>query len=435
MDKNRKTAFDALLEIQTKKAYSNIAVNRAVTKNIPDDEAFVRNLVYGVLENQIFIDHRLSQLMKQKLKKVNPKALTLLRMGAYQLEFADSVPAYAAINESVNIAKKVCRGLDGFINGVLRSYERRNGDFEMPDKSAEPSRYLAVKYSYNEDIAEMWLNMYGFQKAESMMIAGNQAPPLTIRVNRLKTDAGALREMLEKRGFNVQAARTGSDGYDHVLDGLALNVSGSGLIASDLYKNGYFSVQDISSMLMVSALDPQPGDTLLDLCAAPGGKSMCAAEMMNDKGKVISCDIYEHKVELMEKAAERLGIKCLKAEKNDALEYNSRFEGIADCVIADVPCSGLGVVRRKPEIKLHTSLENIKELAEIQLKILDNAARYVKENGRLVYSTCTVSQYENENVTEMFLKKNNNFSVLKTVQLFPDNDNADGFYFTVMQRF
>ena len=161
MDKNRKTAFDALLEIQTKKAYSNIAVNRAVTKNIPDDEAFVRNLVYGVLENQIFIDHRLSQLMKQKLKKVNPKALTLLRMGAYQLEFADSVPAYAAINESVNIAKKVCRGLDGFVNGVLRSYERRNGDFEMPDKSAEPSRYLAVKYSYNEDIAEMWLNMYG----------------------------------------------------------------------------------------------------------------------------------------------------------------------------------------------------------------------------------------------------------------------------------
>ncbi len=435
MDKNRKAAFDALLEIQTKKAYSNIAVNRAVTKNIPDDEAFVRNLVYGVLENQMFLDHRLSQLMKQKLKKVNPKALTLLRMGAYQLEFADSVPAYAAISESVNIAKKVCRGLDGFVNGVLRSYERRNGDFEMPDMSAEPSRYLSVKYSYNEDIASMWLGMYGFEKTESIMKAGNQTPPLTIRVNRLKTDAETLRTMLEERGFCVEAARTGNDEYDAALDGLALNVTGNGLIASELYRDGYFSVQDISSMLMVSALAPQPGDTLLDLCAAPGGKSMCAAEFMNDTGRVISCDIYEHKVELMKRAAERLGLNCMNAQMNDALAYNEHFDSMADCVIADVPCSGLGVVRRKPEIKLHTSLDNVKELAEIQLKILNNAALYVKEKGRLVYSTCTVSDHENDEILKLFLKKNKNFSVLKTVQLLPDSDNADGFYFTVLQQF
>ena len=435
MDKNRKAAFDALLEIQTKKAYSNIAVNRAVTKNIPDDEAFVRNLVYGVLENQMFLDHRLSQLMKQKLKKVNPKALTLLRMGAYQLEFADSVPAYAAISESVNIAKKACRGLDGFVNGVLRSYERRNGDFEMPGMSAEPSQYLSVKYSYNEDIASMWLGMYGFEKTESIMKAGNQAPPLTIRVNRLKTDAETLRTMLEERGFGVEAARTGNDEYDAALDGLALNVTGNGLIASELYRDGYFSVQDISSMLMVSALAPQPGDTLLDLCAAPGGKSMCAAEFMKDTGRVISCDIYEHKVELMKKAAERLGLNGVRAQMNDALAYNEHFDSMADCVIADVPCSGLGVVRRKPEIKLHTSLDDVRELAEIQLKILDNAARYVKETGRLVYSTCTVSEYENDKVLKLFLKKNKNFSVLKSVQLLPDSDNADGFYFTVLQRF
>ncbi len=435
MDKNRKTAFDALLEIETKKAYSNIAVNRAVTKNIPDDEAFVRNLVYGVLENQMFLDHRLSQLMKQKLKKVNPKALTLLRMGAYQLEFADSVPAYAAISESVNIAKKVCRGLDGFVNGVLRSYERRNGDFEMPDKSAEPARYLSVMYSYNEDIASMWISMYGIEKAESIMKAGNQAPPLTIRVNRLKTDAQTLRNMLETRGFTVKDALTGNDEYDRALDGLALNITGNGLIASDLYRDGYFSVQDISSMLMVSMLAPQKGDKLIDLCAAPGGKSMCAAEMMNDIGSVISCDIYGHKVELMKKAAERLGIKCVNAEINDALIYNERFAGSADCVIADVPCSGLGVVRRKPEIKLHTSIDDVKELADIQLKILDNAALYVKEKGHLVYSTCTVSEYENEQVLKLFLKKNKKFSVLKTVQLLPDIDNADGFYFTVLQRF
>lgn len=435
MDKNRKTAFDALLDVQVKKAYSNIAVNRAVTKNIPDDEAFVRNLVYGVIENQIFLDYRLSQLMKQKLKKVNPKALILLRMGAYQMEFADSVPAYAAISESVNIAQKVCRGLDGFVNGVLRSYERRKGEFDMPDKTAEPSRYLSVKYSYNEDISDMWLNMYGFEKAESIMKAGNQAPPLTIRINRLKTDADELKVMLSKRKFIVENVHTGNDEYDSLLDGLALNVAGRGVIESELYNKGYFSIQDISSMIMLSTLEPQPGDTLIDLCAAPGGKSMCAAEMMGDMGSVISCDIYEHKVELMKKAAERLGIKCMNARINNALEYNERFVSSADCVIADVPCSGLGVVRRKPEIKLHTSIDDIKELAAIQLKILENAALYLKEKGRLVYSTCTVSEYENEQVLKLFLKKNKKFSVLKTVQLLPDSDNADGFYFTVLQRF
>lgn len=435
MDKNRKTAFDALLEIHTKNAYSNIAVNRAVAKNIPDDEAFVRNIVYGVLENQIFLDHRLSQLMKQKLKKVNPKALVLLRMGAYQIEFADSVPAYAAISESVNIAKKVCRGLDGFVNGVLRSYERRNGDFAMPDVSAEPSEYLSVKYSYNKDIADMWLRMYGFEKTEKLMKAGNQAPPLTIRVNRLKTSLDDLKAKLEEKGFRTEKIRTGSEEYDEILSEMALNVYGNGIISSDFYKTGMFSVQDISSMLMVSALDPQAGETIIDLCAAPGGKSLCAAEMTGDRAEIISCDVYEHKIELIKKSAERIGVSSVNACVNDALIVNKRFVGTADRVIVDAPCSGLGVLRRRPEIKLHTTLDNIKELADIQLKILENAVSYLKENGVLVYSTCTISEYENDRVVDMFLKKYKNFSVECKKQLFPDTDSSDGFYFTVLQRF
>lgn len=435
MDKNRKTAFDALLEIHTKNAYSNIAVNRAVAKNIPDDEAFVRNIVYGVLENQIFLDHKLSQLMKQKLKKVNPKALVLLRMGAYQIEFADSVPAYAAISESVNIAKKVCRGLDGFVNGVLRSYERRNGDFAMPDVSAEPSVYLSVKYSYNKDIVDMWLRMYGFEKTEMLMKAGNQAPPLTIRVNRLKTSLDDLKVKLEEKGFHAEKIKTGNAEYDEILSEMALNVYGNGIISSDFYKTGMFSVQDISSMLMVSALGPQAGETIIDLCAAPGGKSLCAAEMTGDRAEIISCDVYEHKIELIKKAAERVGASSVNACVNDALIVNERFVGTADRVIVDAPCSGLGVVRRRPEIKLHTTLENIKDLADIQLKILENAASYLKKNGVLVYSTCTISEYENDRVVDMFLKKYKNFSVVCKKQLFPDTDSSDGFYFTVLQRF
>jgi 16S rRNA (cytosine967-C5)-methyltransferase len=432
MDRNRKTAFDALLEIETKGAYSNIAVNRSIEKNRPDDQAFVRNLVYGVLENQILLDFRLSQLMKQPLKKVNKKALILLRMGAFQIEFADSVPSYAAISESVNIAKKVCRGLDGFINGVLRAYSRKNGEFNMPE---EPAEYLAVKYSYNREIVSMWLDMYGFDMTEALMRSGNAAPPLTIRVNTLKTTSQKLCKRLESEGFTAKKISSGNNEYDRMLEKIALNVSGSGLIESDMYKEGLFSVQDISSMIAISALNPQQGDTILDLCAAPGGKSLFAAELTGDSGQIISCDIHEHKLELMKKAAERLDIKSMKVMKNDALVFRPEFEEIADKVIVDAPCSGLGVVRRKPEIKLHTTLKDIENLAGIQLQILENASRYVRKNGMLIYSTCTVSKYENEHVIKMFFQKNKSFYLIKESQLFPNINNADGFYFTVLQRF
>ena len=435
MDKNRKTAFDALLEVSTKGAYSNIAVNRAVEKNRPEDPAFVRNLVYGVLENQLYLDHRLSQLMRQPLKKVSEKALTLLRMGAYQLEFADSVPDYAAISESVTIAKKVCRGLEGFVNGVLRSYSRKKGDFLMPDPQKEPAEYLSVRYSYHPDIAAMWLSMFGYERTEGLMKAGNETPPLTIRANLLKTEADALQKQLQGLGFEVWPVTAPEGIGEWFPKNTALQVKGSGLMDTELYRTGMFSVQDISSMLAVGALDPKPEDTVLDLCAAPGGKSFCAAERMGDRGRVISCDIHPHKITLMKNAAARLGIACVQPVENDALKLKPEWIEGADRVLVDAPCSGLGVVRRKPEIKLHTSAEDIRELAEIQLQILEHAARYVKRGGRLLYSTCTISKYENEQVTEMFLKKYKDFFVLLSKQLFPDIDNADGFYFTAFQRF
>ena len=435
MEKNRKTAFDALLEIDTKGAYSNIAVNRAIEKNGPEDPAFVRNLVYGVLENQFFLDHRLAQLMKQPLKKVNPKARILLRLGAYQLEFSHSVPDYAAISESVAIAKKVCRGLEGFVNGVLRSYSRKDGGFQMPDPSADPCGYLSVKYSYHPDIAQMWMAMFGFEGTERLMQAGNMAPPLTIRVNSLKTSLRELQSLLEGLGFQTEPAVTGDAGQDRVLCDTALNVKGTGLMDTEPYRKGLFSVQDISSMLAVNALDPQPGETMLDLCAAPGGKSFYAAERMENRGRIISCDIHPHKITLMQESAKRLGISCVEAVENDGLKLNREWIGMADRVLVDAPCSGLGVVRRKPEIKLHTGEEAVKALGDIQQQILDNAAQYVRPGGRLLYSTCTISKYENEHVTEMFLKKYKDYKLLLSKQFLPDIDNADGFYFTAFQRF
>ncbi len=425
MDNNRRTAYEVLMAVETEGAYSNIALNDAVKRRSPDDEAFVRTLVYGVIENQIYLDYKLSHFVRSGLKKVRPQALILMRMGAYQLEFLGGVPDYASISETVKIAKKVCRGLEGFINGVLRTYQRGSEGVPMPDEGKDPAGALAVRYSYTEDIAELWMRMFGRDEAERLMAAGNEAPPLTVRVNRLKTDAETLAEDLRSRGF----------GAEIILDGMALELKGTGVLRDVTQESGLFSVQDVSSMEMIRALNPQPGETVLDVCAAPGGKSLAAAEWMENRGRVISCDVYDHKLKLIEKAAERLGVTILETQKNDGTVRNENFVEIADKVIVDAPCSGLGVVRRKPEIKLRIKRKDMEKLAEVQLKILENSAGYLRENGTLIYSTCTVSDIENRGVIDRFLKKNKNFSIVLEKQLLPYIDSSDGFYFCALQRF
>ena len=425
MDNNRRTAYEVLMAVETEGAYSNIALNDAVKRRSPDDEAFVRTLVYGVIENQIYLDYKLSHFVRSGLKKVRPQALILMRMGAYQLEFLGGVPDYASISETVKIAKKVCRGLEGFINGVLRAYQRGSEGVPMPDEGKDPAGALAVRYSYTEDLAELGLRMFGRDEAERLMAAGNEAPPLTVRVNRLKTDAETLAEDLRSRGF----------GAEIILDGMALELKGTGVLRDVTQESGLFSVQDVSSMEMIRALNPQPGETVLDVCAAPGGKSLAAAEWMENRGRVISCDVYDHKLKLIEKAAERLGVTILETQKNDGTVRNENFVEIADKVIVDAPCSGLGVVRRKPEIKLRIKRKDMEKLAEVQLKILENSAGYLRENGTLIYSTCTVSDIENRGVIDRFLKKNKNFSIVLEKQLLPYIDSSDGFYFCALQRF
>ena len=424
MDNNRRTAYEALLAVESKGAYSNIALNETIKKHRPKDEAFVRSLVYGVLENRIYLDYKLSRLVKSGLRRVRTQALILLRMGAYQIEFMNSVPDYAAIDESVKIAKKVCRGLERFVNGVLRSFQREKDEIELPKMSDDPVRALSVRYSYTEDITAMWVRMFGPEEAEKLMAAGNRVPPLTVRVNRLKTDAETLAKRLREEGFSA----------DIKLHGAALELSGSGVLESPAEKEGLFSVQDLSSMMMIEALAPQKGDTVIDVCAAPGGKSLAAAERMENQGRIISCDIYDHKLQLIQKAADRLGVTILDTRKNDGTVFQPEFEQIADRVIVDAPCSGLGVVRRKPEIKLRTAKKDIEDLSEIQLRILDISSRYLKPDGKLVYSTCTISDIENRGVVERFLYKNKNFFAVEEKQMLPYIDSSDGFYFCTLQR-
>lgn len=423
MDLNRKTAYEILLDVEKNDAYSNFAINHFVKKNEPDKEAFVRELVYGVLENKILLDYYLDALIPSGVKKVKKQELTLLRMGLYQLVYMDSVPAYAAVNETVNLARRFVRGKDKFINGVLRGYLKNKEEISLPDSEKDPVKYLSVAYSVNEWIVKLWLDTYGRTQTEEILKAVNKTPKLSVRVNLMKTDAETLAGELQSEGFCVET----SDKTDR-----GLFVSGSRLLESNAYKQGLFSVQDIASVMASDILDAKPGDTVIDVCAAPGGKTIATAERMKNQGRILAMDFYEHKIVLIEEQARRCGIDIIETKCHDSTEGISEFAGRADRVLADVPCSGLGVMGRKPEIKYREN-PDLEELTQKQAKILEQASHYVKSGGTLVYSTCTINRNENERQIENFLKKHADFRVDRKLQLLP-TEGTDGFFICRMIR-
>ncbi len=425
MDANRKTAYLTLMDIESKKSYSNIALNHQIVCNRPDSQGFVRELVYGVLENKMLLDYYIDQLVPSGSASLKASDRTVLRMGIYQLGYMDSVPEYAAVNESVILAKRYCRGRDGFINGVLRNYLKHKFSIKLPDRSQDEIKYLSIKYSYAPWIIELWLEQYKMDFVEAMLQAGNETPPTTIRLNWLKVMKKDLIEKLESKGYEVEEGKVCQN---------ALHVKGSGLLSGELYKGGLFSVQDESSMLVAEKLDPQHGDIVMDVCAAPGGKTMAIAERMNNTGKILASDIYRRKLDLVDKEAERLGITNVETRSWDAARVDSSMIEKADRVLVDVPCSGLGVVRRKPEIKYKEKTQEMELLPKKQLAILSASSQYVKLGGMLVYSTCTVNPYENQRVITDFLKKHNSFKKEEMIQLLPHVNGTDGFFICTMKK-
>ncbi len=425
MDANRKTAYLTLMDIESKKSYSNIALNHQIVCNRPDSQGFVRELVYGVLENKMLLDYYIDQLVPSGSASLKASDRTVLRMGIYQLGYMDSVPEYAAVNESVILAKRYCRGRDGFINGVLRNYLKHKFSIKLPDRSQDEIKYLSIKYSYAPWIIELWLEQYKMDFVEAMLQAGNETPPTTIRLNWLKVMKKDLIEKLESKGYEVEEGKVCQN---------ALHVKGSGLLSGELYKGGLFSVQDESSMLVAEKLDPQHGDIVMDVCAAPGGKTMAIAERMNNTGKILASDIYRRKLDLVDKEAERLGITNVETRSWDAARVDSSMIEKADRVLVDVPCSGLGVVRRKPEIKYKEKTQEMELLPKKQLAILSASSQYVKPGGMLVYSTCTVNPYENQRVITDFLKKHNSFKKEEMIQLLPHVNGTDGFFICTMKK-
>ncbi len=396
MKSSREAALTALYEIEYNGAYSNIALKNVLSGSGLDsrDRALSSAIVYGVTSKKMTLDYMISELSKIKLKKISKYILLILRMGLYQLKYMDKIPDSAAVNESVRLARRYGHSASaGYVNGILRKAAKTK--FCLPDD-------LAVKESFAVENAKKLISDYG-DRAAIIMSALNKEPKMTIRVNTLKTTRDVLKEQL-----NAELCPYCDDGlYVKQLD----------TASSREYDMGLFTVQDAAPMVACRVLAPKSGDTVIDLCAAPGGKTTYLAEMMNNEGKIYAFDIHSHRVDLVLKNAKRLGISIIDASVGDATLFNEDYAEIADKVLADVPCSGIGIARRKPELKYKTDFTS---LSDIQLSILKNGAKYLKKGGELVYSTCTLYRDENERVIEKFLEENEGFELVSFSELLPD---------------
>ncbi len=418
----RESALKALYSIEKSGAYTNAALKEALSAEglSAQDKGFVTELIYGIVSNKSAIDYIIMQFSKVRIKKMTPWVLSILRMGIYQIYYMDKIPHSAACNEAVILAKKYSHGAgSGFVNAVLRSAARAYDDFKFP-VSDNAVFDLSLEYSYPEWITERFISEYGVDKCRELYIENRKPHPAAIRVNTLKTNVLELVALLKNEGLECMQA----DGIE-----TALLVSGKlNVDNSAAYKKGLYSLQNLSSQKAVKMLAPKPNQVVIDMCAAPGGKSCAIAERMENAGRVLSFDIFPHKVELINRAAERLGIDIIDARVMDSTIFCEDLVGGADLVLADVPCSGLGVIHKKPDIKWSRTEGDIKELCGIQKKILDNAAKYVKPGGVLVYSTCTVLPEENRLRIQEFLSENKNFKIEYEEQILTSDLGESGFY-------
>ena len=417
----RKIAVSALLKIEKDGAYSNLAIGEFLKSDelTQKDKSFISALVYGVLDRKITIDYVLSLFLKTPVKKTAPYTLQVLRTALYQILYMDKVPNSAAVDEAVKLIKKSKESRNsGFVNGVLRSVLRQ--EISLPQGNDVKS--LSVRYSCPEWIIESFIKDYGIDDTIGLLDESLKAPPVTVRVNTVLTDIDTVRENLKENGISF------SDG---ICENSLIIQGGIDVAGNELYKKGWFYVQDSASQKAVSILAPEPNCRVLDLCAAPGGKSFTMAQLMENKGEIVACDLHSHRTELITKSAKRLGLNIIKTLVQDATVYNENLRDF-DYILCDVPCSGLGVLRRKPDIK-YSKNSDLSELEEVQYKILCNAVKYLKNGGKILYSTCTLRKAENENIINRFLQEYKNFNLVRDENFMPHKSFTDGFYCALIE--
>ncbi|ONK23282.1 16S rRNA (cytosine(967)-C(5))-methyltransferase [Bacillus sp. VT-16-64] len=434
----REVALDILEAVEKQRSYSNLLLNSFIKKYQlkGSDTALLTEMVYGTIQRKMTLDYYLEPFIKKKLENW---VRNLLRLSVYQMVYLDKIPDRAVIHEAVEIAKKRGhRGIAGLVNGVLRSIQR-NGIPSL-DSISDPAQRLAIATSHPQWLVERWMNQYGLEKTQDMCEKNLQAPVQTARVNVLKTSREHLLELLEEEGLIAEPSP---------IIPISVRAVKGNLAHSKYYEKGYFTIQDESSMLAAYALNLSPRQKVLDACAAPGGKAAHMAEMLENTGEVIALDLHAHKAKLITEQANRLGLQNITVQILDSRKVNEMFPGQSfDRVLVDAPCSGLGVLRRKPDIKYAKTAADIYSLKTVQADILNATAKLVKTGGVLVYSTCTVDQEENVKAAENFLIDHPDFepyplqlpeaiSALANgyyVQIMPQDFESDGFFISSFRK-
>lgn len=432
----RQTALNALIACRKNGAWSNGVLKEYTVRDRLDarEAALAARLCYGVLQNRGKLDFYLKQLLTGKIKDLHPAVHDILHLGLYQILEMDKIPESAAVNESVALAKQYCakvRSAPGLVNAVLRNCLRSRDTLKAPET-------LADRYSHPQKLIDLLRAYVGEDRLESMLKANNDAVPMTVQVNTLRTNAQTLLSQLAQESVNAKM-------HPWLTDCLILSGTGN-LEQLDAFQKGLFYVQDAAAKLSVLCAKIPENACVLDCCAAPGGKSFAAAVAMKGTGSITSCDIHEHKVELIQKSASRLGFSNINARQCDASAFQPQWEKQMDVVIADVPCSGYGIIRKKPDIR-YKDPDTMAQLPALQLQILKNQARYVKPGGVLLYSTCTLVRKENEGVVEKFLNSEPDFALepLELPGAFPTNTTGmlalvpgeyetDGFFIARLRR-
>lgn len=431
----RETALELIDTVEKSGSYSNLMLNNAIEKNSMSgrDAALLTEIMYGTIQRKLTLDFYLAPFLKKKPERwVN----NLLRLSLYQMVYLNKVPERAVIHEAVNIAKKRGhKGIAGMVNGVLRSIQREG----IPDTKSiqDDAERISVETSHPLWLVKRWIDAYGAEKTEAMCQHNLTAPNQTIRVNEMKVTRHEVIKKLQEEGFEASP----SD-----VSPYAVRIAQGNAARSSLYKEGFISIQDESSMLVAPVLGASPGQRVLDMCAAPGGKTAHISELMNGEGHIDALDIHAHKLKLVKQNAERLSLSNIHVQKQDARKAGEIFEKETfDAILVDAPCSGLGVIRRKPDLKYAKTEKDLENLQMIQVNILEAAASLVKENGVIVYSTCTVDKEENEGTVTAFLAAHPEFQPeplehitiqpkLTMLQVFPDDFGGDGFFISKFRK-
>ncbi len=434
MINTRELILEILLEVIEKGNYSHLVIRSVLDKYQyleKQERAFITRISEGTIQTMIELDYIINQYSKVKVNKMKPVIRNILRMSVYQIKYMDSVPDSAACNEAVKLArKKGFSSLSGFVNGVLRNISR-NPAVELPNRERNPVEYYSVMYSMPEWIVELWMKDYGVERMRDTLAAFAKEAPITIRTNLKKIAPDELAKQLQSEGVTVKKVEL----QDFPSLDYAFMISGFDYLnALPSFRDGLFYVQDISSMMVAEFAEPKKDDYIIDVCAAPGGKSTHLAEKLQGSGMVEARDLTEYKVGLIEENIARHACTNMRAVQRDATILDEASRGKADIVIADLPCSGLGVMRKKTDIKYKMTPEKMTSLVELQRNMLHTVCNYVKEKGILLYSTCTIHRGENEENVTWFLENHPEFELLSMQQIFPQEEFGDGFFIAKMQR-